>query len=157
MSELVSRRALLRAVVATAALLAGGTGVKLFLEDRNRSSTTRLPQSTSSSKSRSQSTVASQLHSAPQSITADELSAIALVGRRYVDGPASRLRVNVKSLLASLRRAGVDTSDMRRVRGLSVAARKDFADGDTVFVDGWMMSRAEAEFAALVYLNQPTG
>ncbi len=34
--------------------------------------------------------------------------------------------------------------------------RSDFENGDTVIADGWLISRSEARFCALIHLDQPS-
>ncbi|MGH9013694.1 MAG: hypothetical protein ACRDZ1_07125 [Acidimicrobiia bacterium] len=84
------------------------------------------------------------------------------VGRRYLD--AEPTEASVPRLLALLPTGGT-TADARAAEReiarhpraflarVGKAARADFAEGETVVVDGWQLSRAEARLAALTALT----
>lgn len=122
----ISRRAALGAIAGAAALVAGGIALDRLL-DGDPSPTRPTP---------------------PLDVGDDELDALARVGNRYLElEPAT-----APSIERDLAHAGVDASDPHDVKGLTAAAARDFAAGETVLIDGWVVSRSEARVAALAAL-----
>jgi hypothetical protein len=71
------------------------------------------------------------------------------VGRRYLDsnaGEADRER------LADLLTENLDPSAGDLTQQMMAAVRNDFRLGQTVTVDGWLLSRTEARICAIAYL-----
>ncbi len=76
------------------------------------------------------------------------------VGRRYLatirrPPSESELIRNVERRVPGLRRVHPSSSRPRRL--LDRAIRRDFGRGDTVRVDGWLLSVTEVELAALAF------
>lgn len=56
------------------------------------------------------------------------------------------------TLVHALRRAGVTATGGRRA--MAAATRHDFASGNTVDIDGWLLSRTEARVCALAWVRR---
>jgi hypothetical protein len=75
-------------------------------------------------------------------------AALQRVGRRYLEvepGDSDPAR-----LARALDAAGIDRADAGVPSGLRAAAIRDYRSGDTVLLDGWLISRTEARYAALL-------
>jgi hypothetical protein len=85
-----------------------------------------------------------------------DLKGVRAIGARYLalapeERDAARLARLLFAGIAEARRpfAGVDA--LRRAIGAH--RERDFAAGDTVLVDGWILARTEARLCALVFLG----
>jgi len=132
----ISRRVVIGGIVGTAAIAAGGIGVAALVERDSGSSADGGTARTRSGDS---------------PVGAREREAIARVGERYLEvEPAD---ADEARLATALRDAGVDPEHLDRPDGLRDAARADFRRDAVVLVDGWVISRSEARYAALVALQ----
>lgn len=87
---------------------------------------------------------------APVARSADH-AALRRVGRRYLEvEPADS---DPPRLARALEAAGIDRADTGGPSGLRAAAIRDYRSGDTVLLDGWLVSRTEARYAALLTLR----
>ena len=78
-------------------------------------------------------------------------AALQRVGRRYLEvEPDDR---DPAALTRALEAAGIDRDEMDVPSGLRAAAIRDYRSGNTVLLDGWLISRTEARYAALLTLR----
>ena len=65
----------------------------------------------------------------------------------------SRARRQRSGPVGPLEAAGIDRADTGGPSGLRAAVIRDYRSGDTVLLDGWLISRTEARYAALLTLR----
>jgi len=77
-----------------------------------------------------------------------------LVGERYLEETPSerRLKVLVETLRQELELDPAVGSRQELAERVAAAVRRDFTDGRTVTVDGWVLSATEARLAAVASL-----
>jgi hypothetical protein len=84
----------------------------------------------------------------PVDLGDDEQAAVARIGERYAEvDPAD---AEPAAAEAALRANGVTVDDEGRATGLATAAARDHREGDVVVLDGWVLSRSELRYAAVV-------
>lgn len=75
----------------------------------------------------------------------------ARLGQRYLDDtPQEADATRLIALIGTVPAVGESDAALRA--RLQARIRQDFIDGDTVAVDGWLLSRTEARLCALVHL-----
>lgn len=84
----------------------------------------------------------------------DRLDQWRLVGERYLEENPSerRLKALVDTLSRDLELDPELGSRQELAERLAALVRRDFTDGRTVMVDGWMLSETEARLAAVSFL-----
>ena len=75
------------------------------------------------------------------------ISGAIAIGRAYLSGPAGA------GLTLAMLRAGIANGPVQAEDWLQREVTRNFADGDVVMVDGWMLARIEAQACALICLE----
>jgi hypothetical protein len=77
------------------------------------------------------------------------------IGKRYlIEHPAIADTALISTRLRSRLDVASSAASIDSARALAQRIRTDFASGDVVTVDGWLLARTEAEFCALVALAE---
>jgi hypothetical protein len=126
----VSRRVVIGGIVGTAALAVGGVAVAALV-DRDDDTASRAGSSGTTPK-----------------VRGGEGDELRRVGRRYLEVvPAEN---DDAALVRELRTAGLDPERLDVPTGLRAAAARDYAAGAVLLLDGWLISRTEGRYAALI-------
>ncbi len=75
------------------------------------------------------------------------LSGAIAIGRAYLSSPAGA------GLTLVMLRAGIANSPVQARDWFQREVARNFADGDVVMVEGWMLARIEAQACAMLYLE----